>query len=87
MASTEGAQRQLNGLIQDDRQKNTVAVHAFDPDASPEEKAAAAGKGRDQLKSVASKNEDRTGGRGLFLSLPENLLCDAALCILNVISL
>ncbi|KAF7320046.1 hypothetical protein MKEN_00788800 [Mycena kentingensis (nom. inval.)] len=29
-----------------------VAVHSFDPDASPEQKGAAAGKARDQLKSV-----------------------------------
>jgi hypothetical protein len=48
------AQAQLNGLVQADAKNQRVPVHTFDPDASPQEKAAAAGKGRDVLKSAAS---------------------------------
>ena len=52
---------QLNGLIQEDKQKQSVAVHTFDPDATPEQKAAAAGKGRSQIE--AGKDND-AGGKG-----------------------
>lgn len=44
-----------NGQLQVDpilKQEADVPVHRFDPDASPEEKAAQAGKGREQLASV-----------------------------------
>ncbi|EMD41578.1 hypothetical protein CERSUDRAFT_110127 [Gelatoporia subvermispora B] len=44
------AQAQLNGIVESDVAKNRVAVHTFDPNASPEEKAAAAGAGKDKLK-------------------------------------
>ena len=56
-------QQQLNGLLAKDADKQRVAVHTFDPDATPEQKAAAAGKGRDQLKSVVDKG-DAPGGKG-----------------------
>ncbi|KAF9023422.1 tricalbin [Hymenopellis radicata] len=39
------------------RDEQHVAVHSFDPDASPADKAAAAGKARDQLKSVTAASE------------------------------
>jgi hypothetical protein len=52
----QDAQVQLNGLVQADAEKNRVAVHSFDPNASPAEKAAAAGKGRDAVKSVKAEN-------------------------------
>lgn len=66
-------QRQVNGLVQKDQQKNSVAVHSFDPNASPAEKAAAAGKGRDQLKSVKTE-EPNAGGKGkCYCSFPERL--------------
>ena len=35
-----------------------VATHSFDPDASPQQKAAAAGKARDQLRSVKDSQKD-----------------------------
>lgn len=46
------AQAQLNGIMQQDASKNSVPVHTFNPDASPEAKGAAAGKGKDKLESV-----------------------------------
>lgn len=55
--------QQLNGLIAKDAEKQSVAVHSFNPDASPAEKAAAAGKGRSQLKS-ANDNANEPGGVG-----------------------
>ena len=57
------AQQQVNGLVQQDREKNRVAVHTFDPNSTPEQKAAAAGKGSDQLKS-AKKSEQVASGKG-----------------------
>lgn len=56
------AQAQLNGLLQADAAKGRVAVHTFDPNASPQEKAAAAGQGRDQLKPITAEKD--TGGTG-----------------------
>lgn len=38
--------------MKQDADKGRVAVHTFDPEASPQEKGAAAGKPKDQLKSV-----------------------------------
>ena len=55
------AQAQANDIMLD-AAKGRVAVHTFDPDASPQEKAAAAGKGRENLKSVAEKAD--AGERG-----------------------
>lgn len=42
-----------------------VAVHTFDENATPEQKAASAGKARDQLKSVAQKEEEKSSERGI----------------------
>ena len=70
MATLNGdsaGQPQLNGLIQQDREKQRVAVHSFDPDATPEQKAAAAGKGRSQLESG---KKDSPGGKGEFARVP-----------------
>lgn len=63
MASSNGAldphsQAQLNGIKHQDEAKGAV-VHSFDPDATPQQKAAAAGKGRDQLQSA---NKDLSAG-------------------------
>src|SRR5882762_9938523 len=44
-------QKQANHIVKEDASKSNVAVHTFDPDASPQQKAASAGKGADQLKS------------------------------------
>ena len=55
MASVDGApispsdQAKVNGIVEHDAAKGRVPVHTFDPDASPEEKAAAAGKNSGKL--------------------------------------
>ncbi|EJD04407.1 tricalbin [Fomitiporia mediterranea MF3/22] len=61
MATNGGTngQPQLNGIIAQDKEKQNVAVHSFDPDATPEQKAAAAGKGRNQIES--SKDDAPSG--------------------------
>jgi hypothetical protein len=48
------ASAEVNGIVKQDidTAKGRVAVHTFDPEATPQEKGAAAGKARDQLKSV-----------------------------------
>ncbi|KAB5592905.1 hypothetical protein CTheo_3616 [Ceratobasidium theobromae] len=69
MAATAQAQAELNGIKHEDEAKGAV-VHSFDPNMSPEEKAAIASKGRDTLKStkaLTKKDEGRelivdTGG-------------------------
>jgi hypothetical protein len=45
------AQARVNGALLGDAGKPGIAIHSFDPDASPQEKAALASKGRDALKS------------------------------------
>ncbi|KAI0666337.1 tricalbin [Trametes maxima] len=57
------AQAKVNGIIEQDAAKGRVPVHTFDPDASPQEKAAAAGKQRDKL---GLDNDDvKTGAKEL----------------------
>lgn len=41
-----------NGILQEDEAKDAAPVHCFDPDATPEQKAAIAGKDVEKLKSV-----------------------------------
>ncbi|KAG5353458.1 hypothetical protein C0989_006615 [Termitomyces sp. Mn162] len=53
---TSVGQAEVNGIIKRDADAG-VPVHTFDPSASPEEKGAAAGKDRDQLKSVSAGQE------------------------------
>lgn len=57
-------QAEVNNIMKQDADKGRVAVHSFDPAASPAEKGAAAGKARDQLKSA--KTQESTGGQGMF---------------------
>lgn len=46
--------------------RGNATVHSFDPDASPEEKAASAGKARSQLKSVKNNGDAAPeGGHGM----------------------
>jgi hypothetical protein len=45
---------QLDAVLKQDADQKKVPVHTFDPNASPEEKAAAAGKARSQLQSIVS---------------------------------
>ncbi|KAJ3718444.1 C2 domain-containing protein [Lentinula raphanica] len=52
--TANGAEDQLKY----DAAKGRVAVHTFDPDASPAQKAAAAGKAKDQLKGVQQKSDE-----------------------------
>ena len=59
------AQGQANDIVQNDASRGNVAVHSFDPDASPAEKAAAAGKARNQLTStLPAKPKPAESGRG-----------------------
>lgn len=50
VSTSPHAEAQVNGIVQEDAAKNRVPVHTFDPNAPPEAKAAAAGKGKDKLK-------------------------------------
>lgn len=61
------AQAELNGLLQADAAKGRVAVHTFDPNATPQEKAAAAGKGSERLKSAGA--DKGAGGTGTYSEL------------------
>lgn len=61
MASNQPQEAQTQQTLQNDQAKG-VPVHSFDPDASPEQKAAAAGKARDQLEDIRSKDPDPAKG-------------------------
>ena len=72
-----GAVNGANGVedvFKQDKDKGRVAVHTFDPNASPAQKAAAAGKGKEQLKGVQQKSE-QGGERGHF----QTLFCNSAI--------
>ncbi|KZT06296.1 tricalbin [Laetiporus sulphureus 93-53] len=49
-ATSPETQAKVNGIVQDDAAKGRVAVHSFDPDMPPQEKAAIAGKEKEKLK-------------------------------------
>ena len=74
--SSVRAHSQANNIVQKDAAKANVPVHSFDPDASPMEKAAAAGKARTQLNSTtaASPEVSNGGARGLYISYGRFLL-------------
>jgi hypothetical protein len=57
------AHGQANNIVQNDASRGNVAVHSFDPDASPAEKATAAGKARKELTSTLPAKPTE-GGRG-----------------------
>lgn len=57
------AQAQLNAIVNNDTAKNRVPVHTFNPDASPQQKGAAAGASKDKLQSVKPDKDD--GGKGM----------------------
>ena len=59
------AQAKVNDIVQQDAAKNRVAVHTFDADATPQQKAASAAKNEDQLKSI-TQNGDSPGGKGMY---------------------
>lgn len=56
------AQDKVDNIMDRDASKGRVAVHTFNPDAPPEEKAAAAGKAKDKLKSVNDSDSAGTAG-------------------------
>jgi len=56
-------QSQVDGILNHNAADNGVPVHKFDPDASPEEKAAQAGKARDKLASVVNPQESKERGK------------------------
>ena len=57
------AHSQANDIVQNDASRGNVPVHTFNPDASPAQKGAAAGKARDQLTSTLPANSTE-GGQG-----------------------
>ncbi|KAK7694283.1 hypothetical protein QCA50_001464 [Cerrena zonata] len=59
---TLNAQAQVNDIVQQDAAKNRVAVHTFNAESTPQQKAASAAKNEDQLKSI-TQNGDASGGR------------------------
>ena len=60
------AQAKVNGIVEQDNAKGRVPVHNFDPDASPQEKAAAAGKNTQKL---GLENGDiKSGAQGMSSS-------------------
>ena len=61
MVSNQIQETQARETFLNDQTKG-VAVHSFDPDTSPEDKAAAAGKARDQLKDIRHKDHDPAKG-------------------------
>jgi len=73
MASSQGllpppdALSQLDDIARNDESKGAV-VHSFDPDASPQEKAAAAGKSRDQLESFV-KQDSSSAAKGISTAI------------------
>lgn len=67
MASNQLQDAQAREIFQDGQSKG-VPVHNFNPDATPQEKAATAGKARDQLKDVRSKDLDLAKGSSPNLS-------------------
>lgn len=68
------AATQANDILREDAKKGNTTVHTFDPDATPEQKAAAAGKGRDQLKSVVDTNKDAVASKGIFITSALHIL-------------
>lgn len=62
-ANSSRAHGQANDILQKDAARGNISVHSFNPDASPAEKAAAAGQARSQLTS-AIPGQPSDGGRG-----------------------
>ncbi|KAF9452575.1 transmembrane protein [Macrolepiota fuliginosa MF-IS2] len=58
---------QLDDILRQDTEQRRVPVHTFDPDAPPQAKAAAAGRARDKLDSVAADDRSLPAGKELKL--------------------
>jgi len=67
-ANTPRAYDQADDILQKDAVRANVPVHSFDPDASPAQKAAVAGKASSQLDGIAA-GKPKDGGRGWASSL------------------
>ncbi|RPD58353.1 tricalbin [Lentinus tigrinus ALCF2SS1-6] len=71
MASVDGAsvppnvQAKVNGIVEQDAAKGRVPVHTFDPDASPESKAADAGKQKQNL--GIERDDVKTGAKEMAI--------------------
>jgi hypothetical protein len=57
------AKTHVHDIMNHDASKGAI-VHSFDPDAPPQQKAAAAGRQRDQLKSIVPQDGSAHGGKG-----------------------
>ena len=77
------AQAKVNGIVQNDQAKQRVPVHTFNPDSSPQQKAAAAGKAKTKLDD-GSVREKAAGAKGVYFisSFPLCLSTRAGVCLL-----
>lgn len=64
LSSTIRSHAQANDILQKDAARGNVVVHSFNPDASPAEKAASAGKARTQLNSTTAAFPENLNGGG-----------------------
>ncbi|OJA07635.1 hypothetical protein AZE42_01107 [Rhizopogon vesiculosus] len=62
------ADAQLHNIMNHDASEGAT-VHSFDPDASPQQKAATAGKQRDQLKSVNQQDRSAQGEKEVAVDI------------------
>ncbi|KAG1783596.1 C2 domain-containing protein [Suillus placidus] len=62
----EPAETRVHDIMSHDSSKGAI-VHSFDPDAIPQQKAAAAGRQRDQLKSIVQQDGSAHGGQELSI--------------------
>ena len=79
MASNQLQDAQAREMFRTDQEKG-AAVHTFDPDASPEEKAATVGKARDQLKDIRPKDKDLDTAKGSSTSVSESDWVSPPIC-------
>ncbi|KAG2756512.1 tricalbin [Suillus brevipes Sb2] len=63
----ETAETHVHDIMNHDASKGAI-VHSFDPDATPQQKAAAAGGQRDQLKSIVPQDGSAHGGKELSIT-------------------
>jgi hypothetical protein len=68
----ESADAQLHDIMNHDASKGAI-VHSFDPDASPQQKAATAGNQRHQLKSVTQQDGAAQDEKGALFNQPHKL--------------
>jgi Ca2+-dependent lipid-binding protein len=64
----ETTEAHIHDIMSQDASKGAT-VHSFDPDATPQQKATAAGREHNQLKSIVQQDGSAPGGKGALLSL------------------